>query len=279
MGQGILENYFHLLNYVSNRKGVSVLMYHRINDSLPPSDLIMSTDKFREHMEYLKDYCDVIKTEELCDLFGHSNDLPRRRRPQVVITIDDGYRDNFLNAYPILKEFQLPATIFLITGMIGTNEKMPRYEHIPEPDMLNWEEIKEMSQNNITFGAHTVTHPHLPTLRYAEQKQEIESSIRILYDHFPQELTRSIFCYPYGEYNSDTLRIMKELGIKIAFTVKRGINNHKTHSIELNRYTGDGRDSLVDFMKKLAPDILGGCRWRIQLLSKGKLKGLHETVN
>ena len=250
IARALFGGYFGLLNYLSNRKGIFVLMYHRVNDNLPASEWVMSPEKFREHMRYLKEYCDVIGMEELCAIFANQNGMLRHRRPQVVITIDDGYRDNFLNAYPILKEFKLPAIIFLATGLIGTNEKMQRYKDMPSPDMLSWDEVKEMSRNNITFGAHTVTHPHLPELDYSKQKEEIESSIKMLYDQLPQELGRSIFCYPYGEYNSDTLKIMQELGIKIAFTVHEGINSPKVNPLELNRDGGDGQDGLVDFMRK-----------------------------
>ncbi len=251
----ILNGYHSLLHLLSNSKGVNILMYHRINDDFPPSDLIISIKKFWEQMKYFKKYCDVVGIEELCHMFENKG-MRCRRRPQVVITIDDGYRDNYLNAYPILREFNLPATIFLATGFIGTDKRMLRYEHMPVPDMLSWEEVKIMKENNITFGPHTTSHPHLCELNYTEQRVEIESSMHTLYQQLSQEIAKSVFCYPYGEYNEDTLKIMKELRIKIALTTNYGINCPHENPIELKRISADGRDGRTDFMRKLAPDIV-----------------------
>ena len=182
--------------------------------------------------------------------------------------MDDGYRDNFLNAYPILKEFNLPATIFLATGFIGTNKRMLRYEHMPVPDMLSWEEVNIMKRNNITFGPHTTSHPHMYDLSYSEQKKEIESSMQTLYQKLGGELAKKVFCYPYGEYNEDTLQIMRELHVTIALTTNDGTNSQDEHPIELKRIAADGRDDLVDFMAKLAPNIPAEIRWRKYLLKK-----------
>jgi len=270
MIRSILCWYFYLLNYISHRKGVFVLMYHRINDDLPPNHLIMPTKKFREQMRYLKKHCDVIGSEELCAIFTSKNGMARKRKPQVVITIDDGYRDNFTNAYPILKELNLPATIFLVTGLIGTDKKMGSYERMPGPDMLNWEEVKIMAKNNITFGPHTDTHPHLPELNYFDQKREIETSLNDLYTQLTAQVGRQIFSYTYGEYNEDTLKIMRELDIKIAFTVNSGINDHLTDPLELNRTEVDGREELVDLIRELSPSISSELKGRVKMLRESK---------
>lgn len=220
-------------------------MYHRVNDNLQPNDLVVPVAKFREQMSYLKKNCEVIGIERLLS--------EERKKQKVVITFDDGYRDNYLNAYPILKELGLPGTIFLITGMINTDKKRPRYQDMPAPDMLSWDEVYEMSHNGISLGAHTITHPHLSKLAYEDQKKEIWGSIRTLVPTGPEvSVSQLLFCYPYGDYNSDTLRILKELGVKLAFTIKPGINSEKVNPLELRRTEINGIDSLFDFKKKLA---------------------------
>lgn len=275
----VISTFFYLLSFLRRREGIIVLIYHRVNDVLEPNDLVIPTAKFREQMEFLKKHCDVIGVEELIQATGYRPQAEEKeqkkslrleawglkRRPLVAITFDDGYRDNYLNAYPILKELGLPATIFLTTGMIGTDQKRPRYKDMPAPDMLGWEEVHEMTQNGITFGGHTVSHPNLSQLSYEKQKKEIEESIEVLKIEDRKwkiekqgnpssivDLPSSIFCYPYGEYNEDTLKILKELGVKIAFTVKPGINTNKTNPLELRRTEINGLDSLFDFKKKLA---------------------------
>ncbi len=253
MVRSFLSTLFYLFSFFRKREGVIVLMYHRVNDSLPANDLVVPVEVFRRQMRYLKEHCEVIDTKELIQGFNVSTfqgikGAPKTKKPAVVITFDDGYRDNYLNAYPILKELGLPATIFLITGMIGTDKKRPRYDKMPSPDMMNWQEVDEMVNHGISFGPHTKSHPHLSQLSYAEQRKEIEDSVNDL----GRRVTSKIFCYPYGDYNRDTLKILRELGIKIAFTVKPGINNDKIDSLELRRTEISGLDSIFDFRKKLA---------------------------
>jgi peptidoglycan/xylan/chitin deacetylase (PgdA/CDA1 family) len=231
----MISNFFYLLSFFKKRKGGVVLMYHRVNDTLEPSDLVVSVARFREQMEYLAD----LPRSDL-DIRGRGPTSALK----VTITFDDGYRDNYLNAYPILKELGLSATIFLTTGMIGTDKKRPRYKDMASPDMLSWDEVREMADNGITFGAHTVNHPHLSRLDYAQQKKEIQESMAAV--------GTKIFCYPYGDYNSETLKILKDLGVEKAYTIKPGINDKEVNPLELRRTEISGVDSLFDFKKKLA---------------------------
>ncbi len=263
----IAASWIALLNYFANRKCVFVLMYHRVNDNLPPNDLIMPVRLFREQMVYLQKYCHVLGVEELGDVIS-GRYLGRQRRPQVLITIDDGYRDTFLNAYPVLRELNLPAAVFLSTGFIGTDKAMGRYEHMPVPDMLNWEEVDIMRKGNIVFAGHTVSHPHLTALTYEQQKAEIEGSIKAVFERTGAQASRTVFCYTYGEYNDDTLRILRELGVKTAFTVCPGVNTVREKPLELNRIAADGRHGMFHFIMTFAPPIIAGLKWRLQMKRK-----------
>ncbi len=262
----IISHFCYGLSFFQKREGIIILMYHRVNDDLPPDELVVSTRRFRAQMQYLAEHYDVIGIEDLVDLYS-SNKFPvPSKRKKVVITFDDGFLDNFENAYPILKEFRLPATIFLATGLIGTDKKMARYQDRPNRDMMRWDEVQTMRKDRITFGAHTVTHPKLSQLNYEEQKQEIGKSIDTLHAQLKSELSRNIFCYPYGDYNSDTLAVMKELGVKVAPTVKPGINHQHVNPIELKRTLINGRDTMHDFKLKLS----GAFDWLHEQIQKRK---------
>lgn len=234
-----------------------MLMYHRVNDALPANDLVVPVAKFREQMGYLASRCEVMNMNDLLESHKVAKSQGRTKKQKVVITFDDGYMDNYTNAYPVLKELGLPATVFLITGMIGTDKKRPRYQHLPSPDMLCWARVMEMAENGITFGAHTMDHPRLSELSYEAQKEEIGKSISVLSGMLEEPRTKSqspkgIFCYPYGDYNDDTLKILRELDIEAAFTTRAGLNDETTGPFELRRTATSGLDTIFDFKKRLA---------------------------
>ncbi len=243
------------------REGVVILMYHRVNAGLPPNDLNTPPEVFRRHMAHLKRHCRVISIEDMLqdDWTGL---IGNRRRPTVVVTFDDGYRDNYLEAFPILRALDLPATVFLITGMIGTDQRRPRYRQMPPPDMMSWAEVEIMKRQGVTFLPHTHTHPHLSRLDYEEQKKEVLASIEVCRQRGVSPYAGEVFCYPYGDYNAVTLRVMRDLGVRYALTVRPGINTARTPRHELRRTEISGRDSMFDFRKKLA----------------GAFDGLHKAL-
>lgn len=233
--------------------GVVILMYHRINDVLPAHNLVTRTKIFQEQMRFLHRHpkgCRVISLKDFENrrpgIFAQ--DAPRTK---VIITFDDGYRDNYLNAFPVLKKFGFPATIFLATGLIGADKKFDRYAHIPGRDMLNWEEIAEMFANRISFGAHTVSHPHLSRFSRETQKEEIAESYDCVNRHLPQGEQIATFCYPYGDYNADTLHIVREMGFKYALSVIPGVNSPDTPPYELRRIEVSGMDTIQNFEHKV----------------------------
>ena len=127
----------------------------------------------------------------------------------VCVTFDDGYRDNYTIAYPLLKRLGVPFTVYVTTGFI--DNRLPMWWYPEQQLGLSTDELKALDADPLcTIGAHTVSHPKLDTLPYEEQYKEIADS--------KQELERLLghpiqhFSFPHGAHNKDTLAICQELG-------------------------------------------------------------------
>jgi len=239
-------------------EGVVILMYHRINDELPDHNLITRTIEFEKQMKFLNDNPQTYQVIRMKDFEDNRDDVFNNRFPKtkVVITFDDGYLDNYQNAFPIMKKYEFPSTMFLTTGLIGTDKKFKRYDHLKGRDMLNWDEIQKMSQDGVSFGAHTVNHVHLPELDYKKQKEEITQSVQTLHSHQENGEKISTFCFPYGEYNEDSLKIIRDLKFQYAVTVVQGVNTPSTPLHELKRIEVSGMDSIKSFEYKVLEKYL-----------------------
>lgn len=252
---GLLRKINQVLGNFTTHNGVIVLTYHRINNRLAKDALVVHPRDFKTQMRFLSFYkkqFQVIGLEELIDWFNFPQDAGKGKKPRtkILITFDDGYRDNYIHAFPILKRYKFSATIFLTTNYIGTSAKKERYQDVPwKRDYLNSSEINEMIKSNITFGAHTATHPHLTQLTLAEVEKEIEES-RITVSRLTG--THSIaFCYPYGEYIENIKDMVKNSGFSCAFTVKPGINDEGQDPFELKRIDVTGQDNFSSFKYKI----------------------------
>jgi peptidoglycan/xylan/chitin deacetylase (PgdA/CDA1 family) len=223
--------------------GVIVLTYHSVNDKKAEDPLIVNLKEFERQMFFLNFYKSSFRVIGLEEAMGFisGGDIGYRpnERPgtKILITFDDGYRDNYERAFPILKRYGFPAVIFLTAGRIG------------HEGYLTAERIKEMSECGIEFGAHTVSHPHLTEISYLEAEAEIIESKNIIQDMMKKE-TRA-FCYPYGDHNQSVKALVKEAGFSCAFSVKFGINYKGQDPYEIKRLDILGDDGFSSFKHKI----------------------------
>lgn len=198
-----------------SNKDVPILVYHRVLPApLPESrhGIWVEAQRFKQQMKFLASRgFKTISLDMLVSAFKGIGQLPKK---PLILTFDDGYQDNYLYAFPILKEYNLIATIFLVSRHIGGSnqwDKTPQEEAIK---LLSIEEIKEMAEYGISFGAHTLTHPHLPQLSLEEAYQEISQSKKELEEILEQEVTS--FSYPYGELSLAIKQMVIEAKFKCA---------------------------------------------------------------
>lgn len=198
--------------------GVSVMNYHAVND-INHSSLVVTTSDFRDDMKYLANNgYTSITMDELYNYLVHNESLPDK---PVLITFDDGYTDNYTNAFPILKEYHMQATLFMIGDAIGTDR------------FLSAEQLKEMDANGFHIEAHTYSHKRLTNLDDMTLQADLAKSRTVL-ESLLQRPIRYL-AYPQGFNNELVQQRTKDAGYLMAFTVAPGTVKPGDNLFALNR--------------------------------------------
>jgi peptidoglycan/xylan/chitin deacetylase (PgdA/CDA1 family) len=187
-----------------------IFMYHHVSDSLygASKSTLISPDNFERQMSYLfKKGFHCLTLSETVSNFQAGKPQPER---SFVLTLDDGYVDNYEWAYPILKKFGFSATIFLVVKPV--EERNSHY--------LSWREIRELSQNNFTFGSHTLTHSRLSRLDEAAIQRELLESKKVIEDRVG--LPVDLLAYPYGDSDDRVQDLACKNGYQAACGVDEG---------------------------------------------------------
>ncbi len=214
-------------------------MYHSIG--YPPKDaknkgLWVNQERFKRQLSYLKEHnYKTITFEDLVKGWDE-NDLPDN---PVIITFDDGYASNYTLAFPILKEVDFKATIFLNVGFIGRE----RYGH----RFLSWEEIREMQDYGIEFGSHGMSHRNLVKIKEKEAKKEIEESKRILETFLGKSVVALAYPYGAGSDTSEVKNLVAKAGYIVACGTRKGKNSPGEGRFALKRLSMAHVNNLLDF--------------------------------
>jgi peptidoglycan/xylan/chitin deacetylase (PgdA/CDA1 family) len=245
------------LKETSQKIQLPVLMYHNIQDDskLSPGDKIayglsVSPEAFERQLQFIQE--NEYTTITSLDLYKHvylEEDLPAK---PIMLTFDDGFINNYENAFPLLQKYDMKGEFAIITGMVGLG------------DFMSWPQIKEMAEAGMGFSSHTQYHCYLApsyesispigqeeancpdfsyggTLDTLQIKNELLKSRQALEENLDMPVTSLV--YPYGKYNPQVVDIAEEAGYRFAFTIQPSISNtlDLQNPLELTRYRVNGQ--------------------------------------
>jgi peptidoglycan/xylan/chitin deacetylase (PgdA/CDA1 family) len=233
-------------------KAVPVLMYHSISElpartCHPYYETCTSPRVFEEHMKCLfENGYSAIALNELTTVLRSGEGGSR----SVVITFDDGYKDILVNAFPILEKYGFRATVFLVTGVMGSRSNM-----FGGKDILNWGDARELCKRGVVFGSHTVNHLKLNNLQLKEMEVEILDSKKEIESRLGEPI--EVFSYPYAfpEESADFLEkffeILDRCGYRFGVTTVIGRVGEGDNPLALKRLPVNEYDDADLFKAKL----------------------------
>ena len=195
---------------------IPVLMYHSISND--KSHLSVSVNNFENQLEYIsKSGFNSISFNEI-----HKN----INKP-IIITFDDGYKDNIINALPILKKYNFVSTCFVVSDFIGGSNKWDEgHKSYVYKELLTKNDLVEWLSHGMSIGSHGKSHLSLTTLNEAQIKHEIYKSKNIIQDFIGSNIDS--FSYPFGQINNFSASTVKEV-YKFGVTTVRSRFNTLKH--------------------------------------------------
>jgi poly-beta-1,6-N-acetyl-D-glucosamine N-deacetylase len=278
-----------LIRKISARSKITILVYHKPEEAA-----------FRKHMNYLAERFNFISQSDLVDFF-YSDKQFSMPEYALLITFDDGWKENH-KLINTITEYKFRPVIFLTSHLINTNRNfwfttcnpaetkrlkrmsttrrlntmLSSYNYFPEKEfpenrqVFNLDELQKMKEI-ADIGSHTCFHPILTKCNLMEKSNEINGSIERLEELL--EIPVISFAYPNGDYDLETIEILKARNIKIARTTDAGWNNRNSDPYRL-KVTGVSDNATVS---KLAFEITGISRY-IQHLLKGSFNGVKPMI-
>jgi peptidoglycan/xylan/chitin deacetylase (PgdA/CDA1 family) len=231
---------------------IPVLLYHKID--FPARDALVRGGytprrRFEKQMRHLKSQGYTFYTaSELIEHYKEHGSFPVRG---IALTLDDGWRDNYTQAFPIFRDLGIKATIFIVPSCIGEVSTKALAKGEGARAHLTREEILEMSKHGIEFGSHSLNHTLLHEIPLDQLKFEVEESKKEIESLV--QMPCKVFAYPAGHFSAAAKRVVADAGHIAAFTTVYGPND-EVDLFALNRIEILRRDRFVfQFKRKLPP--------------------------
>jgi len=240
----------------SLQPGVRILLYHTVADlsaSRDPWRMSVPPALFAAHLRWLRqEGYTFVSVAAVLDMVRGDRALPPKA---VAVTFDDGFRDTLTRAYPLLRAYQVPATVFVVPGCLDAAAPFPWLDQSAGFDRpLSWNELRALVGDSlIAVGSHSWSHRRLSELSLDEQQDELERSKSAL----EARLGRPVawLAYPYGHrgsFSEETVACLQRAGFVAAFANIMGMNRAGDSPWELKRTRIGWEDRLWRFRLKMA---------------------------
>ena len=218
---------------------VPILLYHHITEeefSGGNEISLISPNDFRMHMTAIKINFTPISLRQYYEYVTDQTGEVTIPDNPIIVTFDDGYLSNYEIAFPILKELEIPATIFVVTNTVGEigGEGKVNYSH------FTWEQAREMEESGlIEIQSHTANHKELATLSVNEMVLELRKSKYAIEKNLGREC--DMIAFPYGSYNDK----VEELSRKAGYKLQARVDDRSTEEAFEVNLPSEGVSSLV----------------------------------
>lgn len=219
---------------------INSFIYHRFGDNRYPSTNI-SVEIFTQQLEFLRERgIPAVSTQEISERIARGEELPEGG---AMITVDDAYRSFYEAGMPVIRKFDIPVSLFVNTDSVGS------------PGYMTWDEIRQVAAEGVEIGNHTATHAYLVEKNtgesFSQWRQRVHDDILKAQQAFKRELgfTPDIFAYPYGEYSTEIIEILQELGFIAAYAQQSGVIHAEHDPFTLPRFPMGGPFATVDDFK------------------------------
>ena len=253
----LLGAVFFSLRYAWWRRPVDyrqprILMYHMVREPLPGgrfNKLRVRPAEFERQLKWLLDNGWTFAfLSELADVAGHPK--------TVVLTFDDGYRDNYAAAHPLLAKYGAKATLFLVVDRFDRDWSTTKKAHhdsgeLMQEPKLGDAEVREMLDSGVwELAGHTTTHALLPDLAHDDKQREVAGSKANLEATFETDV--SSFAYPFGIFDDDDVAAVANAGYRYAVTTDTGISpDPAAEALRLKRVKVSGKEGALGFSIRL----------------------------
>ena len=201
---------------------IPILLYHDFVLQVPESDpddfnYINTPEGFEENIKtLLESGYTFLSFQELNDVYYHKKKLPKK---PILITLDDGYYSNYKYVFPILKKYQVKASIFIVTDNIGKTVDGKKY--------LTWKQCRTMQDSGLVeIFSHSSKHVFYDRLPVSELRNDVRDSYQVIEKHLGKQSLK-IFAYPYGAYTKESVFVLRMNGMNMQ-VYDLGMNNFKT---------------------------------------------------